>query len=217
VTIAGLRVSIFGASGATGQRLTLACLRAGYNVTALLRHPETFALRQAVTVVPGDARDLNAVRRAIIGADVVLSALGARSPFADDDTLQLAIPLIIAAMKEAGVRRIIALGSAGARPGALSHQSHLRRWIATGMQRILLRHPVAAQQSQWQALSTSGLDFTMPMPPMLTNRPGRGQYRTDPDALPRNATQISRDDVADFMMQQIEGVDWIGKSVYIAW
>jgi len=213
-----MRVAIFGASGGTGLRLTSASLAAGYDVTVLVRKPENFPLGDQVTMVQGDARDAEAVRKAVAGADVVLSALGAKSPFQKDDTLERAIPLIVAAMREAGIRRIIALGSSGAKDDALKNQSPLRRWFAgkiiAGM---ILRHATAPQIAQWKILSASGLDFTMPMPPMLQNRPGRGVYRVDGDALPRGAVQISRDDVADFMMKQITSREWVGKGVYIAW
>jgi hypothetical protein len=52
---------------------------------------------------------------------------------------------------------------------------------------------------------------------MLTNGRGRGTWRIDPDALPRNASRIAREDVANFMMQQINSAQWIRKAVYIAW
>lgn len=213
-----MRVAIFGASGGTGLRLTKASLAAGYGVTVLTRTPEKFPLRDQVTVIQGDARDAEAVRKTVAGADVVLSAMGARSPFQKDDTLERAIPLIVAAMREAGIRRIIALGSSGAKVDALKNQSPLRRFIAgkiiAGM---ILHRAVAPQKAQWKILSSSGLDFTMPMPPMLQNKPGRGVYRVDGDALPRGAIQISRDDVAGFMMKQIHSREWIRKGVYIAW
>jgi putative NADH-flavin reductase len=213
-----MRVAIFGASGGTGLRLTRASLAAGYDVTILVRNPEKFPLRDQVIVIQGDARDAEAVRKTVAGADVVLSALGAKSPFQKDDTLERAIPLIVAAMRESGVRRIIALGSSGAKKDALKNQSPLRRWIAGEIiAGFILRRAVAPQIAQWKTLSTSGLDFTMPMPPMLQNRPGRGVYRVDGDAMPRGAIQISRDDVADFMMKQITSHQWVGKGVYIAW
>lgn len=213
-----MRVAIFGASGGTGLRLTRASLAAGYHVTVLLRNPENFPLRERVTVVQGDARDPEAVRKTVAGVDVVFSALGARSPFQKDDTLKRAIPLIVAAMREFGVRRIIALGSSGAKDDALKRQPAILRWISGRIiAGIILRRAVAPQIAQWKTLSASGLDFTMLMPPMLQNRPGRGVYRVDGDALPRGAMQISRDDVADFMMKQITSPEWAGKGVYIAW
>ena len=46
----GMKVAIFGASGATGLLLTQRCLDAGYAVTALLRSPDRFPLRERVRV-----------------------------------------------------------------------------------------------------------------------------------------------------------------------
>jgi hypothetical protein len=52
---------------------------------------------------------------------------------------------------------------------------------------------------------------------MLTNTPAHGTCRIDADALPRNGSRISREDVADFMMLQITNPQWIKKGVYISW
>jgi putative NADH-flavin reductase len=55
------------------------------------------------------------------------------------------------------------------------------------------------------------------MPPMLTNGPGHGSFRVDGEALPRNGSRISREDVADFMMKQIGSSEWVRRGVYISW
>jgi putative NADH-flavin reductase len=212
-----MKVSIFGASGATGLLLTERCLTAGYDVTALLRSPDAFPHRDQVRIVQGNAFDPLAVGRTIEGAEVVLSALGARS-LRKENVLECGIPLIVSAMQKAGVRRIIALGSAGALSDSLKKQPAWRRWF---VQKIVyntfLKWPVASQVSQWQTLSASGLDWTMVMPPMLTNGSSRGIYRIDGEALPPHGMRISRPDVADFMMQQIGSRQWVGKGVYITW
>ena len=212
-----MKVSIFGASGATGLLLTERCLAAGHEVTALLRKPAEFAFRDRVHVVEGDVFDPAAVGQTVDGADIVLSALGARS-WKKEDVLERAVPLIVAAMQQTGVRRIIALGSAGAKDDSLKKQLAYRRWIAENIiYATILKWPVASQIAQWKILSSSGLDFTMVMPPKLNNGKARGNLRVDGDALPRNATGISRADVADFMAQQIGNPQWVGKGVYIAW
>jgi putative NADH-flavin reductase len=147
----------------------------------------------------------------------VLSALGARS-LGKEDVLERAVPLIVAAMQQAGVRRIIALGSAGAEDSSLSKQPAWRRWLVENIvYKTALKWPVASQRAQLAALSGSGLDWTMVMPPMLTNGPACGHLQVDGEALPRNASRISRRDVADFMMQQIGNREWVGRGVYIAW
>jgi len=212
-----MKIALFGASGATGRLLTRRCFDAGHQITALLRHPETFPLRMLVRAVPGSAFDPVAVAQTVAEADVVLSALGANS-LRKEDVLERAVPLIVTAMRQQQVRRIIVLGSAGAKPDALDKQPAWRRWVVEHLvYKTLLKWPVASQRSQYATLSASGLDWTMVMPPMLTHGRGRGQWRVDPDALPPNASRIAREDVADFMMRQIESTEWTGRAVYISW
>ncbi len=216
-----MNIAIFGATGATGKLLTNRCLAANYNVTALVRTPGSFR-RPAespdrLQVIEGNAFDPSAVRQTIEGADVVLSALGARS-LKKEDVLERAVPLIVSAMQQTGVRRIIVLGSAGALATSLDKQPAWRRWFSQKiLYNTLLKWPIASQISQWRDLSNSNLDWTMVMPPMLTNAPAHGTYRVDGDALPRNGSRISRADVADFMMEQINNPQWIRKGVYLSW
>jgi putative NADH-flavin reductase len=217
-----MNIAIFGASGATGKLLTQRCLAAGYSVTALLRTPEKFSLRDRVHVVKGSPFDLASVGQTIKDADAVLSALGAKS-LRKEDVLERAVPQIIGAMQETisqakPVRRIIVLGSAGALPTSLDKQPAWRRWFVQNIvYNTLLKWPVASQVSQWNNLSRSNLDWTMVMPPMLTNAAAHGSYRIDGDALPPNGSRISRADVAAFMMQQIDNPQWMKKGVYISW
>jgi putative NADH-flavin reductase len=212
-----MNVSIFGATGATGKLLTERCLSAGYTVKILARDPRSSPLSGYVETIVGDAKDPDAVRLTVRGSEVVLSALGARS-LRRENVLEDAVPLIVKAMQEQGVRRIIALGSAGALPNALDKQPGYRRWIVEKIvYNTLLKWPVASQRAQYKALSASDLDWTMVMPAMLLNVAAKGTYRIDGEALPPQGSRIARADVADFMMQQISGKDWIRKGVYLSW
>jgi putative NADH-flavin reductase len=224
---AAMKIAVFGASGATGKLLTQRCLAAGYEITALFRsappaHVPGVQQNPKFRFIQGSAFDLAAVGETIEGADVVLSALGANS-LKKEDVLERAVPQIIAAMQQTStqskpVRRIIVLGSAGALPASLDKQPAWRRWIVQNIvYNTFLKWPVASQISQWENLSRSNLDWTMVMPPMLTNAPAHGHYRINGDALPPNGSRISREDVADFMMQQIDSPQWIRKGVYITW
>ncbi len=212
-----MNIALFGASGATGQLLTARSLAAGHRVSALVRNPDQYTDRDRVRTIKGDAFDPTAIAATLEGADLVLSALGARS-LKREDVLERAVPLIVAGMNDANLRRIIVLGSAGALPTALDKQPAWRRWIVQNIvYNTFLKYPVASQIAQYATLSTSQLDWTMVMPPMLTNTAARGSYRIDGDALPRNGARIARADVADFMMQQLTSTAWIRKGVYISW
>jgi putative NADH-flavin reductase len=217
-----MKIAIFGASGATGKLLTQRSIAAGYDVTVLVRNLEKFSIHDRLNVVQGSAFNPSPVHQTIDGADVVLSALGANS-LKKENVLERAVPQIIAAMQHTTmqpkpVSRIIVLGSAGALPDSLNKQPAWRRWVVQNiLYNTFLKWPVASQISQWNDLSHSNLDWTMVMPPMLTNTPAHGTYRVDGDALPPNGSRISREDVADFMMQQISSPQWIRKGVYITW
>jgi putative NADH-flavin reductase len=217
-----MRVALFGASGATGKLLTRRCLAAGYEVRVLLRAPESFPFLGQVQVIQGSVFDPAVVHDTVEGCDVALSALGAKS-LKREDVLERAVPEIVAAMEQTAlgskpVRRLIVLGSAGALRSSLNKQPAWRRWIVQKIvYKTLLKWPVASQVSQWKTLARSNLDWTMVMPPMLTNAPGRGTYRIDEQALPHNGMRISREDVADFMMRQIEDRRFVREGVYISW
>jgi putative NADH-flavin reductase len=217
-----MNIAIFGASGGTGLLLTERCLESGHQVTALPRTPEKFSLRSRIRVVHGSPFDPTSVRQTIEGADVVLSALGANS-LKKEDVLEHALPQIVSAMQQTAAQpkpvcRLIVLGSAGALATSLKNQPAYRRWIVQKLiYKTLLKWPLASQRFQYVALAATNLDWTMVMPPMLTNAPARGVYRIDGKTLPRNGSRISRADVADFMMRQVNNPQWIKKGVYLSW
>lgn len=214
-----MKIALFGASGATGRLLTERCLAAGHSVTALVRTPANYSYAGQVEIVQGDAFDLQAIRRTLAGAEAVLSALGARS-LKREDVLERAVPLIVAGMVEQGIERIMALGSAGALDSALDKQPAYRRWIVQHIvYNTFLKWPVASQIAQYKTLAASSLDWTMVMPPMLMNVAGKGlaRCRIDGDALPRGGSRIAREDVANFMMQQLESSEWSRRGVYLSW
>ncbi|MDE1175866.1 MAG: NAD(P)H-binding protein [Edaphobacter sp.] len=213
-----MRVTILGANGATGGLLTERSLAAGYEVTALVRRPAELRFKEKVRVVQGSVFEPEDVARALEGSEVVLSALGAHSPLRNENVLPRAIPVLVAVMREKGPGRVIALGSAGARGDSLKLQPAWRRWLVERVvYRTALKWPVHEQTVQYLRLSSSGLDWTMVMPPMLTNGRAKGSYRVDGEALPRNGGWISREDVAEFMMRQVEGREWVRKGVYLSY
>ena len=213
-----MKLAIFGASGATGLLLTERALAAGHTVSVLVRNPSAFIYRDKVRVVEGSAFAAEAVAETLAGAEAVLSALGARSPWTPGEVLERGVPVIVEAMQHAQIARIIVLGSSGALDSALDHQPSWKRWLIENLlYKTVLKYPVASQRAQYATLSSSELDWTMVMPPMLTNGPARGRYRVDGDALPNGGARIARADVADFMMQQLTATQWSRRGVYLTW
>jgi putative NADH-flavin reductase len=212
-----MHLALFGGSGRTGQLLTERALAQGHTLSVLVRKPAAYADASRVKVIEGDAFTPSAIAETLSGADAVLSALGARS-LGKEDVIERAVPLIVRAMDDARLSRIVVLGSAGALDSALDYQPAYRRWLVENLiYKTMLKWPVASQRAQIQALQASDLDWTMVMPPMLTNGAARGSYRVDGGALPRNGSRISRADVAEFMLRQLGDSSWSRKGIYLAW
>jgi putative NADH-flavin reductase len=212
-----MHLALFGASGQTGQLLTELALAQGHSVAALVRSPLAYPFSDKVKIIQGDAFSADAICQTLEGCDAVLSALGSRS-LGREDVLERAVPLIVQAMEHAEIARIVVLGSAGALDSALDKQPAWRRWLVENIvYKTILKWPVASQRAQYAALAATPLDWTMVMPPMLTNGQARGSYRIDGDALPRNGSRISRRDVAHFMLQQLTTPTWSRAGVYITW
>jgi putative NADH-flavin reductase len=72
-----MRLTVFGANGATGRLLVRQALDAGHEVAAVTRRPADFPFAHSrLTIVAADVRDGQAVTRALGGSETVLSSLG---------------------------------------------------------------------------------------------------------------------------------------------
>lgn len=204
-----MHLLIFGASGATGQQLVKQALQQGHRVTAFVRNPAALRLRhERLNVVRGNVGDEQAVKRAVKGHDVVLSALGANRPFTFDPVVVEGMATIINAMEAAGVQRLIYLSFLGVAESR-SDAGWLTRYVAPN----LLRTEIAGHEAREALIRQSRLNWTIVRAPMLTNGPRKQTYRTG-ERLRSTAfaLTLSRADVADFMLKQLSSNDFIGKA-----
>lgn len=210
-----MKIIVFGASGGTGKEIVRQGIEQGHTVTAFVRDAAAFTVQENLKVVVGDVFDAQAVSSAISGNRAVLSALGARS-LKREDVLSRAIPNILAGMDEHYIHRIIVLGAAGAKYPADKYQTGWYKLIFALAKGTFLRHAFRDQATQERLLEESGMDFTIVRPPRLNNKSDAAEVRALPDGLPSGGTQISRADVADFMLQQLTDPRFHRLGVYIS-
>ena len=109
------KVALIGASGFVGTAILNELLNRGNVVTAIVRNSEKITSCNAnLTVVKADVSDVNAVAAACKGIDVVISAYnpGWTNPNIYEETLKN-YPLILKAVKQAGIKRLLCVGGAG--------------------------------------------------------------------------------------------------------
>ncbi|WP_407542526.1 SDR family oxidoreductase (plasmid) [Deinococcus radiomollis] len=189
------KLIVFGASGGTGQRLVEQALEKEYEVTAFVRQASSFpAPHPRLRLVVGDVRNPQDVSAACAEQDAVLSALGpsAKSePICEDGTRA-----ILAGMQAHGVKRLVALSAYGA---AESHHG-LYSWVTWAM----LKTKMQDKERMETLIRDSLTDWTLVRPPALTNGAHTGTYQTGLDVPISLASNISRADVADFMLREAQ-------------
>lgn len=108
-------VTLIGASGFVGTAILNELLSRGHKVTAVVRNPGKIGIKSpSLTVVQADVTDTSALVAACKGRDAVISAYnpGWTNPNIYEETLHN-YPLILEAVRQSGVRRLLCVGGAG--------------------------------------------------------------------------------------------------------
>lgn len=204
-----MRLTIFGGTGGVGSQLIPLALDAGHDVTAFARNPPHLPRRGELSVVEGQLDDAAAVTGAIEGADAVLSTLGARSNTPDQvEVFGTAMNHISAAMKEHGVRRLVAISGAG----VLTPDDHVtmgRRFVRF-LLRLMAKHVALAKEREYEIITATDLEWVLVRPPRIVPGSATGTYRVLPDRVP--SPKISQGDVADFMLECVAGDEWVRRA-----
>jgi putative NADH-flavin reductase len=156
--------------------------------------------QQNLRVIVGDVANREAVEQAVVNQEVVLSAVGARSLLRRESQLTLGVHNIVVAMEQAKTPRLIYL-SADTVHDMRHELNPLRRYLVIP----ILLHNTAADHELDEAITRqSRLDWVIVRPPVLTNGPRTGAYRSG-EHLQTKAVipSISRADVAEFMLNQL--------------
>lgn len=108
-------VALIGASGFVGNAILHELLTRGHKVTAIVRNPQKIDVENPnLAVIKADVSDTNGLISACKGKDAVISAYnpGWTNPHIYEETLRN-YPLILDAVKQSGVKRLLCVGGAG--------------------------------------------------------------------------------------------------------
>ncbi|MBI5908346.1 MAG: SDR family oxidoreductase [Betaproteobacteria bacterium] len=208
-----MKLLVLGATGATGLQIVTQALERAHEVTAFVRDPDKLAISdRRLRVVTGNILDnARAVAEAVRGQDAVISALGVGNSRKSFNIISRSMRAIVPAMESHGVRRLIFVSAFGV--GETRRDVPL---VPRIVQRLLLADVFADKKASEDDLRRSGLDWTLVYPVILTNGPRTAKYlvgeRLDLHGLPK----ISRADVADFVLSQLEDATYLRKGVLIS-
>lgn len=212
-----MKITVFGASGATGKNIVEQALTAGDEVNAFVRNPEKLDIKNdKLTVIQGDVTNAQDVENAVADVDGVLVALGASPDMQADIVMEEGTKNIIDAMKKHDVKRIV-VQSSYAMSGSQEGVAFMKE-MGMGDEQIAMIQPLLDDKAkQEDAARDSGLEYTIVRPLMLNNEPKTGEYRVGEHLDIKVGDAISRADVADFMLKDLKENKFIGKTVSLAY
>ncbi|VTZ26641.1 Epimerase [Methylocella tundrae] len=205
-------VLIIGASKGIGLETLKCALNAGHTVRALSRSANKIPISHAnLEKITGDALDRAAVNRAIVGVDAVIQTLGVAPSlemiFKRAYFFSTATRILVTAMEEMGVKRLISVTGYGAGDS----RDKMRFPVKTAFS-LLLGRVYDDKDVQERIIRNSTLDWLIARPVGLTNGPGTGAYRVLIDPKDWRSGSISRADVADFLVKQLDQDTFLGKT-----
>ena len=205
-----MRVLIIGASRGIGLETARQALEAGYGVRTFARSSAAnLNSNSSLENFRGDALNVEDVKTALVGVDVVIQALGVGigELFRPVHLFSEATEILIGAMKTQKVKRLICVTGFGAGDSRASI-SCLQRLPF----QVVFGRAYDDKSLQEQLIKDIELDWTIARPGVLTSGRRTNHYKVLSEASQFRNGIISRANVADFLVRQIVDQTYIHKA-----
>ncbi|MEH2402769.1 NAD(P)-dependent oxidoreductase [Nostoc sp.] len=205
-----MKVLVIGAAGKTGRAVVEQAIAGGHQVTAFVHKADEYEVSN-VRVIEGDATNSVAMDAAVLGQDAVLDTIGGKTPYKATTLESSAAKTIIASMQRNGVRRLVVTSMIGEGDSEANATLYERLLIAT-----FLRGADKDKAAMESAVESSGLEWVILRPAILNDDPAKGNVRVFDAETGEKAHKITRADLADFMLAQLDTNEYLHQAVTIA-
>lgn len=211
-----MRILLLGATGRTGKFVIEEAIRRGHKISAIARNPEKLKCYQ-IDITPGTPYDSETVEKAISDCDAVINTLNisrkSDNPWAGlvspKDLISKSATNAVSAMKEAGIKRYVALSTIGAGNSWDSTPAILKFIVSMSN----LKYAFRDHGKQEEILQNSSLEYTICRAPMLSSEIcTKGAVAVKEDENPPKMV-LSRNSAAEFFIRIIDNKEHISEVV----
>lgn len=209
-----MKLAILGSTGFVGTVLIQKALTQGHQIKALARSPEKLgSLKNRVEVVQGDMFDPAALASLVSGVDAVVSLAAPPKKKFDVEHHASYVKLLVDAMKNAKVDRLITITSGVAKvPGQnLGFKQSLMRFL---LGNIVMPDVIKTKDIELKTIAESGLNWTVLRPPNI----GTGKATGNVAASEKDLTGLNIDveDITDFILSLLITHEWDRKAPIVS-
>lgn len=204
-----MKLLVIGATKGIGAQLSEHAHKRGHAITALVRNPEKIKFNTgALNVIGGDIRDKDSVGMAAAGQDAVCITIGVGPTFKPVTVFSEGTKNVVEAMKKENVQKLVCVTGIGA-GDSKNHGGFLYDKLVFP---IFLNTIYRDKNIQELIVRQSSLQWLIVRPGFLTNGPITGKYRVLTDLTGVTCGNISRGDVAHFILGELETMEHFGQT-----
>jgi putative NADH-flavin reductase len=203
-----VRVAVFGGTGKTGWLTVHYAVDSGYGCKVLTRNPERMPAVPGVEYVEGSSINGGRVMLTLAGCDAVVVALKGDKK-APKGFLTTSLSHIVSGMRKLEIPRLVVIGYIGA-GGSASQLPSAQRLFG----RLSGKRDLEDLASMEEMVKGSSLDWTFVKTGTLTDQDASGAPAVGSDTG-TTVKPVSREDVAQFVVGEIEGRTYVQQTPYI--
>ena len=213
------KLLVLGGSGRTGVHVLIQAAKRGHPVRALVRDPAALGARdlpKGVELIQGSPTNIDDIRRAIDGAEAVISVLNNSrasdnpwaKPVSPATFMADAVRDVLAVMGERGIARIVVTSSQGVGDDWARLNPILRTLISLSN----IKFAFADHNEVDRLVRASSTNWTLVRAVGLTDKPGAGPTQAAEAGAEKPGMWINRTDLARFLLDAMESDKWIRKT-----
>lgn len=183
-------------------------------MTVAAREPaRVLTTHERLAVRRADVLDRDSVAAVVHGTEAVVSAIGTGAGRAPTTIYSAGIDNILEAMRAADARRFVGIRAAPV--ASRTEATVLERVLLFPMLHRFFGDGYADMRRMEELLRASGAEWTVLRPPMLTDKPATGHYRTAPNHV-RGGRRITRGDLAAAMLDLLDDPTAVRTAIGVA-
>lgn len=215
-----MNIFLLGATGSTGFEILKRLIKDNHNVKVLVRNTNKLDIStlgandNQLEVIQGGVFELEKLIENFKGCDLIISALGTGTNNSYTEIYSQGGRNILSAMRALNLKKLITI-TAGLidMSDPSTDNFFLNRIIRPNFNKVYY------DQTRWETIldDTRDIDWICVRPTYLTNKAFTGNYRVQDRHCPQGGRKISRADLADFIVKQINSDEFHNKKPVISY
>lgn len=196
-----LNVLVIGGTSGVGLEVVKLSLARGHKVTAVARRPERMPINHpALKVIKGDITKVKSMKEILPGHQVVISAVGLAAGSKNVKVFSKGIENVLLVMQQGTINRLITVSAIGVGDS----EGHGGFFFDSFLKPLILNSDLEDKGLQEKRIKKSKVNWTIVRPGFLNNKSRSERYYVLNKLKGVEAGEISRSDVAHFIVACFE-------------